>query len=919
MTPFLRPFRSRRPACLRSLSLAAALLLRPVLVGQETPTFSEVTVHDPSVVRHENTFYVFGSHLASASSTDLQHWTQLSTNPVAGNPLAPNPQAEFQEAIAWVSGDYGFWAPDVFQLPDGRFAYYYCIGRLDQPRAALGLAFANQITGPYEHAAILLRSGPGGQPPEAGAVYDARIHPNTIDPALFRDRDGQLWMVYGSYSGGIFILRMDDTTGLPLPGQGYGKKLIGGNHARIEGAYILYHPETDYFYLFVSYGGLGANDGYNIRLGRSRQPDGPYVDAAGTDLTTVAGAPGTLFDDASIAPHGVKLMGGYQFLAVAGEPRTQSRGYLSPGHNSAYHDPATGRSFLVFHTRFVGRGEQHEVRVHQLFVTPDDWLVAAPHRYAGESLVRTDATQVQGSYKLINHGKAITSQVATSSVITLQADGTVSGAASGTWALSGDADATLTVNGATYRGVYLRQWDDDQQRWVRAFSALSDDGVVIWGSKVVPSADAAPTISTQPASVSVSPGEAVTLAVVVNGAPEPTYQWHKDGAPIAGATASELTLPAVTAADAGTYTVVATNRAGSVTSAEARVSVAASAPEIALPPLDVHARTGSTVVLTVSAPGATTYQWRRDGIDLPGATGAFLVLDGITAAQAGAYAVVVGNAHGTTTSEASQVTVAAGGTSRIDNLSVRTNLAAGGNLIVGFYSLGPKTMLVRAAGPALATVAPNLSPLHADPAIALYAGQTRTDENDDWGNWAEPLDTTFAAVGAFPFPGGSADAALRRESSGARTAHVGGPGSGILLVEVYDSGGDGELQNVSARNHVGTGADVLIAGFTIAGTAAKTVVIRGLGPRLAELGVPGVLADPRLEVFAAQTPLARSEDWDPSLTPLAHRTGAAGLPLAAGARDAGLVLTLNPGGYTAVVSGADGGTGEALVEIYALP
>lgn len=63
------------------------------------------------------------------------------------------------------------------------------------------------------------------------------------------------------YSGGIFILEMDKKTGFPLPGQGYGKKLIGGNHSGIEGAYILYHPETQYYYLYMSFGGLPLTAG----------------------------------------------------------------------------------------------------------------------------------------------------------------------------------------------------------------------------------------------------------------------------------------------------------------------------------------------------------------------------------------------------------------------------------------------------------------------------------------------------------------------------------------------------------------------------------------------------------------------------------------------------------------------------------
>lgn len=452
----------------------------------EVPTFSNVTVHDPSVVRAGQDFYVFGSHLASARTRDWQHWTQITTDTTAtgGNSVVPDPQIQFQEALAWVNSDT-FFAPDVIQLDDGRFYYYYCVGRLDAPIAALGLAVSDSITGPYTNVDVLLRSGMFGQPSEDGTNYDPTRHPNTIDPDVFFDRTGKLWMVYGSYSGGIFIMEMHPATGLPMPGQGYGRKLIGGNHARIEGAFILYSPETQYYYLFLSFGGLDASGGYNIRLGRSRNPDGPYFDAAGNELTNVAGAPGTLFDDRSIEPFGVKLMGNWQFLPAPGEPARTTTAYRSPGHNTAYYDPATGEYFLVFHTRFVGRGEEHEVRVHQLYMNADGWLVAAPHRYAGERRQRQHRNQVPGDYKLINHGKAISPDVNTSNLITLQPDGRVTGAASGTWQFAQENDITLALEGVTYRGVFTTQWDDENGAWVYSFSALSTDGVALWGSQTV--------------------------------------------------------------------------------------------------------------------------------------------------------------------------------------------------------------------------------------------------------------------------------------------------------------------------------------------------------------------------------------------------------------------------------------------------
>ena len=184
-------------------------------------------------------------------------------------------------------------------------------------------------------------------------------------------------MVYGSYSGGIYMLRMDESTGFPSPGQGYGKKLLGKNHSRIEAPYILYSPQTDYYYLFLSYGGLGAQDGYNIRVCRGASPDGPYVDALGQEMTGAGGRAGSFFNDADYEGFGTKLMGGYAFQQ-AKEGGRKPRAYRSPGHNSAYYDAESGRYFLVFHTRFAGAGESHQVRVHQMFFDGAGWPLVLP-------------------------------------------------------------------------------------------------------------------------------------------------------------------------------------------------------------------------------------------------------------------------------------------------------------------------------------------------------------------------------------------------------------------------------------------------------------------------------------------------------------------------------------------------------------
>ncbi|CAM4412767.1 glycoside hydrolase family 43 protein [Paenibacillus alkaliterrae] len=452
-------------------------------IAAQEPIFADASVHDPSIIKVGGTFYVFGSHLAVAKSNDLMSWEQLNTNVYEGNPIIPDALTEMSEGLAWAETDT-FWAGDVIQLPDGKFYMYYSMCKGDSPRSVLGYAVADQVEGPYKDKGIILKSGMWNEISEDGTVYDATVHPNVVDPHVFYDKEGILWMVYGSYSGGIFIMKMNPETGLPYPDQGYGKKLLGNNHSRIEAPYMMYSKETDYYYLFLSYGGLGSDGGYNIRVARSKNPDGPFLDSEGKDMIDAFGAYGTLFDDLSIAPYGVKLMGNFQMNNVDGEIANIGTGYASPGHNSTYVDPDTGKMFLIFHTRFPGRGEGHEVRVHQMLMNSEGWPVAAPHRYAGETAESVPAEQIAGEYKFVNHGKDITAEVKQASLIKLGEDGKISGSASGVWKSTGDITLDLTIDGTVYHGSLLRGWNEGTLSCVMTFSALSDEGVAIWGSHV---------------------------------------------------------------------------------------------------------------------------------------------------------------------------------------------------------------------------------------------------------------------------------------------------------------------------------------------------------------------------------------------------------------------------------------------------
>ena len=172
---------------------------------------------------------------------------------------------------------------------------------------------------------------------------------------------------------------------------------------------------------------------------------------------------------------------------------------------------------------------------------------------------------------------------------------------------------------------------------------------------------APPTITAQPAGQSVTVGATVSFAVAASGNPAPVYQWQKNGASLPGATNSSLTLSNVQLADAGVYAVVTSNSAGSAISGGAALLVnpATVAPVFTLQPASVTATEGASATFTASASGlpAPTYQWRKDGALLPGATGSSLTLAHVRLGDAGVYSVVAANSAGTATSNGALLTV----------------------------------------------------------------------------------------------------------------------------------------------------------------------------------------------------------------------------------------------------------------------
>ena len=336
-----------------------------------------------------------------------------------------------------------------------------------------------------------------------------------------------------------------------------------------------------------------------------------------------------------------------------------------------------------------------------------------------------------------------------------------------------------------------------------------------------------------------------------------------------------------------------------------------------------------TLSALASGDGPLRYQWRKDGNAIAGATSSTLTFPNVVAGTAGLYSVAITGPSGTLISAGASITVEPVRPGRLINLSVRTTAGTGGQtLTVGFVLAGTpaKPLLLRAIGPTLASF--GVEGAVADPQLQLFAGESLLTANDNWfqpaSGSAAAVASVAAAAGAFALPATSLDATiLQTVGAGSYTAQVAAAnGTGLALAEIYDTAPDSgaRLANVSARAQVGTGAGILIAGFTISGNVPKQVLLRGIGPGLAQFGVAGSLSNPLLTVFRGATKVGENDDWGgaAALSTVFRDVGAFALANA-GSRDAALLITLAPGNYTAQVSGVNNTTGIALVEVYEVP
>lgn len=530
-----------------------------------TIEMSRVSVHDPSIILcpNNNAYYIFGSHLATAQSTDLQNWTtveytfnaldslgnitenadyndafhynqttQITINnqtttfgnfdAAAWNCAIPDTDDNGNETEWTVEGN--MWAPDIiYNTTMNKYCLYLSLNG-NTWNSCIILLTADNILGPYTYQGPVVYTGFNNDtnPNVSYHLTDLELvlgpqdtlptrynkgtewgtyWPHAIDPCVFYDEEGNLRMTYGSWSGGIFMLELNeenglrdynvtydtdyDTQGANLTTDAYfGTKIAGGYYVSGEGSYI--EHIGNYYYLFLSYGSLEPDGGYEMRIFRSENPEGPYQDPQGNSAIYSSWK---LNYGPNSDTRGEKILGAYNLWGF------METGECAQGHNSILNAP-DGNTYLVYHTKFNDGTDGHAIRVHQTFLNSQDWLVAAPFEYNGETFnddsIATSqhytTNQLCGTYDIILHNYQLDHdnyEEMTPEQITLLPDSTIEGDHTGTWTLTPNSSyITLKLDNSTYYGIVTEQQMEPTTIKAITFTACNKAGLNLWAQRM---------------------------------------------------------------------------------------------------------------------------------------------------------------------------------------------------------------------------------------------------------------------------------------------------------------------------------------------------------------------------------------------------------------------------------------------------
>lgn len=426
-------------------------------------------VHDPSIIKNGDTYYCYSTDACFGAdirpgiqirkSTDLINWTFMGwvfdQLPAQGSNFIKAGGGEPFNAL---------WAPYVIKS-GSEFRLYYSLSSALPRLSVIGMATASSPMGPWTEKGLAVTSR-----------NDNSIQTNAIDPTVIIDQSGNHWMYYGSAWDGIYKLQLNPATGLALNDGDKGVRVaqrgstgnsINGN---IEGPEIIYNAEFNKYYLFIAYDWLQTK--YNVRVGRSDFPDGPFTDFAGNDINND-------LDDSPmiLAPYKFNNHSGWQGVAHCAVFKDDANQYYMahqgrPGENSYFMD----------------------LHVRKMHWTEDGWPIVSPERYAGVAQSEITAQDLAGNYEQIILGYQVVPGYSaeqtqpdfqTSIALKLDTNGSINGDSNNQWSYQAPW-LTLTWGGTWVDKLHVergRDWENKKESTI-LLSGLNNAGTAIWGKKI---------------------------------------------------------------------------------------------------------------------------------------------------------------------------------------------------------------------------------------------------------------------------------------------------------------------------------------------------------------------------------------------------------------------------------------------------
>lgn len=425
------------------------------IAGREySSRWGPYNLHDPTIIRHGDQYFIFSTDVAYGPngdcgimhrrSGDLVQWRFMGwvfdgVPPVARNFMEQHQPGYRQESI---------WAPFIYRHEDTYRLYYSVPGNDGLKLACIALATGETPYGPWEDEGIVISCLP--QDPY-----------NAIDPAVVVDREqGKHWFAYGSYSSGIHMVELDPATGKRKDETDTGHLIAFRNrfHDAIEGAEFVYNEEAGFYYLFVSYDWL--EDDYNVRVGRSERPEGPYLDIHGNDM-------------AARGDNDPMITAQYRF---DGHP-----GWQGVGHCGILKDE--GRYFFVSQGRLGSNYYLMNLHVRRMEWTPSGWPVVSPERYAAVPQSGVTADRIAGAWEHI--GLVHISQKNTSVTLVLEEGGSIESRPDASWSYDEDLLSISFSAGDPYRCRVFDEWDWENGNPTLVYTGMNSSGECIWGKQVL--------------------------------------------------------------------------------------------------------------------------------------------------------------------------------------------------------------------------------------------------------------------------------------------------------------------------------------------------------------------------------------------------------------------------------------------------